>query len=112
MQHLQKTGGRGPLPIYSNSSISHSAYTLPSSVCSNSFRCHSYENCRGVGVFFPFWKGLPFALDARVIPSRARDLLFLSPKLATISITPETPSRRSPAPASAHFCSTPSSRLR
>src|SRR6266581_5293162 len=23
----------------------------------NSFVCHSYENCRGVGVFFPFWNG-------------------------------------------------------
>jgi len=33
----------------------HSLYTLPSSVASNSFACHSYENCRGVGVFFPFW---------------------------------------------------------
>jgi hypothetical protein len=32
----------------------HSPYTLPSSVFSKSFACHSYENCRGVGVFFPF----------------------------------------------------------
>ena len=30
-------------------------YTLPSSVCCNPFICHSYENTRGVGVFFPFW---------------------------------------------------------
>jgi len=33
----------------------HSPYTLPSSVSSKSCVCHSYENCRGVGVFFPFW---------------------------------------------------------
>ena len=33
----------------------HSPYTLPSSVASKSFACHSYENCRGVGVFLPFW---------------------------------------------------------
>ena len=24
-----------------------------------SFACHSYENCRGVGVFFPFWNSTP-----------------------------------------------------
>jgi len=36
-------------------SISHLPYTLPSSVSCNSFICHSYENCRGVGGFFPFW---------------------------------------------------------
>jgi hypothetical protein len=34
---------------------SHLPYTLPSSVSSNSFACHSYENTGGVGVFFPFW---------------------------------------------------------
>ena len=28
--------------------------TLPSSVSGKPFVCHSYENCRGVGVFFPF----------------------------------------------------------
>jgi hypothetical protein len=33
----------------------HSPYTLPSSVSRKSFACHSYENTRGVGVFFPFW---------------------------------------------------------
>src|SRR5258708_20927121 len=32
----------------------HSPYTFPSSVSSKSFVCHSYENTRGVGVFFPF----------------------------------------------------------
>jgi hypothetical protein len=36
------------------SAIFHLPYTLPSSVCCKSFVCHSYENCRGVGVFFPF----------------------------------------------------------
>jgi hypothetical protein len=29
--------------------------TLPFYVCYKSFICRSYENCRGVGVFFPFW---------------------------------------------------------
>ncbi len=30
-------------------------YILPSYVYANSFVCHSYENCRGVYPFFPFW---------------------------------------------------------
>ncbi len=34
---------------------SHSPYALPSSVCRNSFVCHSYENCRDVHQQFPFW---------------------------------------------------------
>src|SRR5437899_3928724 len=34
---------------------SHLPYTLPSSVSRNPFVCHSYENYRGCGVFFPFW---------------------------------------------------------
>src|SRR6266481_2379964 len=62
MQHLQKTGGTSfkpnaflrprpaPVPI----PPSHSPYTLPSSVSRKSFACLSYENTRGVGVFFPF----------------------------------------------------------
>src|SRR2546425_1110494 len=37
------------------SSSSRVPYTLPSSVCPKSFVCHSYENCRGVGVFLPLW---------------------------------------------------------
>jgi len=50
-----KNSGEGPLPIrYSPFFISHSRYILLSSVCHNSFVCHSYENTRGVGVFFPF----------------------------------------------------------
>jgi hypothetical protein len=59
MQHLQKTRG------YLNSSprlsssvaafLSHLPYILPRSVSRKPFICHSYENTRGVGVFFPFW---------------------------------------------------------
>jgi len=30
-------------------------YSLPSSVSSKSFTCHSYENCRGVPQLFPLW---------------------------------------------------------
>ena len=30
-------------------------YILPSSACSKSFVSHSYENCRGLPTFFPFW---------------------------------------------------------
>jgi len=37
-------------------SPSHSPYTLPSSVSSKSFACHSYENCPGEGAFLPIWK--------------------------------------------------------
>jgi len=39
--------------------------TLPSYVCSKSFASHSYENCRGVGAFFPFWNVAPSRLAAR-----------------------------------------------
>jgi hypothetical protein len=34
-------------------------YTLPSSVSCKSFVSHSYENCRGGGLFFPFWNSTP-----------------------------------------------------
>src|SRR5258707_4691995 len=79
MQHLQKTRGLHPSSQESLSlcaapnvrtfrranastrfpSIFHLPYTLPSSVSRNPFVCHSYENTRGVGVFFPFWN-VPF----------------------------------------------------
>jgi hypothetical protein len=39
-------------------------YALPSCVGAKSFICHSYENCRGVGLFFPFWNSLPTAKNA------------------------------------------------
>ncbi len=42
---------------------SHLPYTLPSSVSRNFFICHSYENTRGVGVFFPFWYALRAVCD-------------------------------------------------
>ncbi len=44
--------GVGGTPLPSSSGV---PYTLPSSVCSKSFVCHSYENWRGVVGFFPFW---------------------------------------------------------
>src|SRR6266481_10196009 len=77
MQHLQKTGvppssqmlfsllAPRPVPI----PPSHSPYTLPSSVSCKSFACHSYENTRGVGVFFPFWNSSPVARRARNVPT-------------------------------------------
>jgi len=43
--------------VHAHSSSSRVPYTLPSSVYPKSFVCHSYENCRGVAVFFPFWNG-------------------------------------------------------
>src|SRR5260370_25403065 len=43
---------RPPVPI------SHLPNLLPSSVSRKAFVCHSCENCRGLGVFFPFWKTL------------------------------------------------------
>jgi hypothetical protein len=46
-----KTGGR-PLRLTPSYKI---PYVLPSSVSSKSFVCHSYENCRRVPNFFPFW---------------------------------------------------------
>ena len=58
--------------LRSNSSLpqsSHLPYTLPSSVSCIPFICHSYENTRGVGVFFPFWNSvssplIPFLLTS------------------------------------------------
>src|SRR5260370_16678947 len=35
--------------------ISHLPDLLPSSVSPNPFVCHSYENCRGIHLQFPFW---------------------------------------------------------
>jgi len=60
-----------PIPI---SPTFHSPYTLPSSVASNSFACHSYENTGGVGVSFPFWNRAS-EVDARhacPVPARER----------------------------------------
>src|SRR6266481_3331615 len=50
----KKGGGRGAISGRT-SEIFCFPYTLPSSVCCNSFVCHSYENCRGVYQQFPFW---------------------------------------------------------
>jgi hypothetical protein len=47
----KNSGERGSI----HSTVFHLPYTLPSSVSCKSFACHSYENTRGVGVFFPFW---------------------------------------------------------
>jgi len=43
--------------------------TLSFSVYSNSFGCHSYENCRGVYQLFPFWNAL-VGTAFRLSPSR------------------------------------------
>ena len=37
-----------------------------------SFACHSYENCRGVGVFFPFWNSTPPLPAAPNVPTFGR----------------------------------------
>jgi hypothetical protein len=66
---LAKKGGRGCTSFQSKESFSSllaqcdplancsvvfkSLHTLPFYVSSKSFVCRSYENCRGVGVFFP-----------------------------------------------------------
>ena len=63
------------------SRTSHSPYTLPSSVSSKSFACHSYatlasrtvlrdENCRGMVAFFPNWN------SPLVYPERTRRATF------------------------------------
>jgi hypothetical protein len=43
-----------PCRTRNEQSCFHSPYTLPSSVSRKSFACHSCENTRSVGVFFPF----------------------------------------------------------
>jgi hypothetical protein len=70
---------------------SHLPYTLSSSVSSNSFACHSYENTRGVGVFFPFWNS---ACLATLQMSNGRyDLGYLLPTPVTSHESPVTSSR-------------------
>lgn len=59
---LSRAPSRGHSPLSLVASIL--PYTLPSYVGSKFFVCHSYENCRGVGLFFPFWKSLPTAKNA------------------------------------------------
>ena len=49
---------RGWTPLCSSSRV---PYTLPSSVYPKSFVCHSYENCRGVSLFFPKRNALAIA---------------------------------------------------
>jgi hypothetical protein len=52
--HRFKKGvGRGSITIHSRFSISHSPYTLPSSVFSNPCICHSYGNTGGRGGILP-----------------------------------------------------------
>jgi hypothetical protein len=52
--HRFKKGvGRGSISIHSRFSISHSPYTLPSSVFSNPCICHSYGNTGGRGGILP-----------------------------------------------------------
>ena len=43
-------------------------YVLPSSVCSKSFVSHSYENCRGGGLFFPNWSTSSALQSANITP--------------------------------------------
>jgi hypothetical protein len=52
---FKKGVGRGSISVHSRFSISHSPYTLPSSVFSNVCTCYSYGNTGGVAVFFPLW---------------------------------------------------------
>jgi len=71
--------------LRSNSSLpqtSHLPYTLPSSVSSNPFICHSYENTGGVGVFFPFWNSS--------LPHLQASLFFLTVnfQLSTVNLPP------------------------
>ena len=47
----------------------HLPYLLPSSVSRKSFVCHSYENTRGVGVFFPLWNSTKPHSDVRTCRS-------------------------------------------
>jgi hypothetical protein len=57
------------LPPQNKAFICHSLRTLPFDVGLKSFVCHSYEKCRGVGVFFPFWNApLPLRRPHRSLP--------------------------------------------
>jgi hypothetical protein len=50
--------------------------TLPSSVYRKSFACHSYENCRGVGVLFPFWNSPSVDPRTRHSPVATSHLIY------------------------------------
>jgi hypothetical protein len=51
---LTNCSKRVPARRFSGIPTFHLSHTLPSSVSRKSCICHSYENTRGVGVFFPF----------------------------------------------------------
>src|SRR5258708_38599067 len=81
---LYKNGGGTAYSQRSSSSkSSHSSYTLPSSVSRKSCICHSYENTRGVGAFFPFWydstSPVPTMSGAPAINSSPYPVTSLSP---------------------------------
>jgi|HubBroStandDraft_3_1064219.scaffolds.fasta_scaffold21526_2 hypothetical protein len=70
--------------------------TLPRLI---SFICHSCENCRGVGVFFPFW--LALSRCERFMPSRVEGLVSGSDGRAVergslLFTSPRAPFRRFP----------------
>ena len=64
-----------PKPFVTNlSPVYEFPYTLPSSVSSKSFICHSYENNRGGGVLFPVWNRASEKDASPEGASRLRDL--------------------------------------
>jgi hypothetical protein len=54
----------------SKPSVFFSLRTLPIYVAFKSFVCHSYENCRGVRVFFPFWNSALYFPALPIDPDR------------------------------------------
>ena len=85
---------------------------LPSSVSSKSFVWHSYENCRGVGVFFPMWNSCscpPSTFQPSNLPTFKRFLnnsfhchtSRISPITPFLATHPKNPSRK---PFVCHTC--------
>jgi len=92
MNTFEKTGeGWGvmvnQLFLRSNSTLPqsfHLPYALPCSVSRISFDCHSYENTRGVGIFFPFWNSALSHLHGSLF------FLTVNFQLSTVNLPPVT----------------------
>src|SRR5215472_14912300 len=76
------------------------AYILPSSVCSKSLVFHSYENCRGVLSFFPFWNSslathhsTPSPLECGLTKTRSGNSFRMRSRASDEDASPERASR-------------------
>ncbi len=86
LKTIQHAGGVGGPSISSKV-----PYILPSSVCAKPFVSHSYENCRGVYPFFPFWFTPSLEVLAPFVPSFEANSHPSSPACLALNSLSRTP---------------------